>query len=176
MCIRDSSTDDGSSDEAQSASGDDESGGDDSQSMDQDGEAAGMAADDSTEIDADSEMDGMTDGESPGGDPGQQQNYHAFDPDAYRIYTAQYDEIINAQDLCDPEELDRLRALLDRHMDNLTHAIGKLANRLQRKLMAYQNRSWEFDLEEGMLDAGKLHMVVTQPPVSYTHLTLPTKA
>ena len=114
----DPSTDDGSSDEAQSASGDDESGGDDSQSMDQDGEAAGMAADDSTEIDADSEMDGMTDGESPGGDPGQQQNYPAFDPDAYRIYTAQYDEIVNAQDLCDPEELDRLRALLDRHMDN----------------------------------------------------------
>ena len=159
----DPSTDDGSSDEAQSASGDDESGGDDSQSMDQDGEAAGMAADDSTEIDAESEMDGITDGESPGGDPGQQQNYPAFDPDAYRIYTAQYDEIVNAQDLCDPEELYRLRALLDRHMDNLTHAIGKLANRLQRKLMAYQNRSWEFDLEEGMLDAGKLHRVVTQP-------------
>ena len=53
--------------------------------------------------------------------------------------------------------------MLDRHLDNLHQMIGKLANRLQRKLMAFQNRTWEFDLEEGMLDAGKLHRVVTQP-------------
>ena len=53
--------------------------------------------------------------------------------------------------------------MLDRHLENLNQMIGKLANRLQRKLMAFQNRSWEFDLEEGMLDAGKLHRVVTQP-------------
>ena len=166
----DSSLNDGGSDEAQSTSGEDDSGGgDDSQGIDQDGEAAGMAADDNTEIEADSEMDGMTDGESPGSDSGQQQTYPAVDPDAYHIYTPQYDEIVDAHDLCDTEELDRLRALLDRHMDNLTQVIGKLANRLQRKLMAYQNRSWEFDLEEGVLDAGKLHRVVTQPlsPLSY---------
>ncbi len=165
----DSSSDEGSADEAKSASEDDDTGGDDSHGIDQDGEAAGMAADDYTDMEADSEIDGMTDGETPGGDSGQQKNYPAIDPDAYRIYNPQYDEIIAAHDLCDTEELDRLRALLDRHMDNLTQVIGKLANRLQRKLMAYQNRSWEFDLEEGTLDAGKLHRVVTQPlsPLSY---------
>ncbi len=155
--------DDGKSDEAQSASGEDDSDGDDSQGVEQDGEAAGMASDDSTDIDADSDMDGMTDGESPGGEPGQNPYQMQPDPEAYRIFTDQHDEIIDAADLCDPEELERLRAMLDRHMENLNQMIGKLANRLQRKLMAFQNRSWEFDLEEGLLDAGKLHRVVTQP-------------
>ena len=77
--------------------------------------------------------------------------------------------MIEATELCDAAELERLRAMLDRHLDNLTGVIAKLANRLQRKLLAYQNRSWDFDLEEGMLDAGKLHRVVTQPlmPLSY---------
>ncbi|MEC7208559.1 MAG: cobaltochelatase subunit CobT, partial [Pseudomonadota bacterium] len=157
------SQDDGQSDEAQSASGEDDSDGDDSQGVEQDGEAAGMASDDSTEIDADSDMDGMTDGESPGGEPGQNPYQMKPDPDAYRIFTDQYDEIVDAADLCDPEELERLRGMLDRHLENLNQMIGKLANRLQRKLMAFQNRSWEFDLEEGLLDAGKLHRVVTQP-------------
>ena len=155
--------DDGASDEAQSATGEDDSEGDDSQGVEQDGEAAGMASDDSTDIDADSDMDGMTDGESPGGEPGQNPYQMQPDPEAYRIFTDQYDEIIDAADLCDPEELERLRGMLDRHMENLNQMIGKLANRLQRKLMAFQNRSWEFDLEEGLLDAGKLHRVVTQP-------------
>ncbi len=71
--------------------------------------------------------------------------------------------MVDASDLCDPAELERLRSMLDRHLENLHQMIGKLANRLQRKLMAFQNRTWEFDLEEGMLDAGKLHRVVTQP-------------
>ena len=72
-------------------------------------------------------------------------------------------------DAGDEEELTRLRQLLDRHMENVTSIVGKLANRLQRKLMAHQNRSWDFDLEEGVLDAAKLHRVVTQPlsPLSY---------
>ena len=109
-----------------------------------------MASDDSTEIDADSDMDGMTDGESPGGEPGQNPYQMKPDPDAYRIFTDQYDEIVDAADLCDPEELERLRGMLDRHLENLNQMIGKLANRLQRKLMAFQNRSWEFDLEEGL--------------------------
>ena len=124
---------------------------------------AGMASDDSTDIDADSDMDGMTDGESPGGEPGQNPYQMEPSPDVYRIFTDQYDEVIDAADLCDPEELERLRNMLDRHLENLNQMIGKLANRLQRKLMAFQNRSWEFDLEEGLLDAGKLHRVVTQP-------------
>ena len=65
--------------------------------------------------------------------------------DAYQVYTRQYDEVVDADDLCDNEELDRLRNMLDRHLENLTSVIGKLANRLQRKLMAHQNRSWDFD-------------------------------
>ncbi len=157
------SQDDGSADEAQSATGEDDSEGDESQGVEQDGDAAGMASDDSTDIDADSDMDGMTDGESPGGEPGQNTYQTEPGPDVYRIFTDQYDEVIDAADLCDPEELERLRNMLDRHMENLNQMIGKLANRLQRKLMAFQNRSWEFDLEEGLLDAGKLHRVVTQP-------------
>ena len=157
------SQDDGSADDAQSATGEDDSEGDESQGVEQDGDAAGMASDDSTDIDADSDMDGMTDGESPGGEPGQNPYQIEPSPEVYRIFTDQYDEVIDAADLCDPEELERLRNMLDRHMENLNQMIGKLANRLQRKLMAFQNRSWEFDLEEGLLDAGKLHRVVTQP-------------
>ena len=157
------SQDDGSADDAQSATGEDESEGDDAQAVEQDGDVAGMASDDSTEIDADSDIDGMTDGETPGGELGQNPYKMHPAPEDYRIFSDQYDEVIDAAELCDPEELERLRNMLDRHMEHLNQMIGKLANRLQRKLMAFQNRSWEFDLEEGLLDAGKLHRVVTQP-------------
>ena len=161
--------DDNESEDAESATGEDDSAGDDSQSLDQDGDAAGMAADDSSEMEADSDMDGLTDGETPGGDPQQPDTSAVKDKDAYRIFTTQYDEIIDAAELCDTAELERLRLMLDRHLENVNQLIGKLANRLQRRLMAFQNRTWEFDLEEGMLDAGKLHRVVTQPlsPLSY---------
>ena len=88
---------------------------------------------------------------------------------AYRAYTTEYDEIVSADELCDADELTRLRALLDQQLSHLQGVIGKLANRLQRRLMAKQNRSWEFDLDEGMLDAGRLSRVVTAPlyPLSY---------
>jgi cobaltochelatase CobT len=87
----------------------------------------------------------------------------------YRAYTSEYDEIVLADTLCDPDELNRLRALLDQQLSHLQGVIGKLANRLQRRLMAQQNRSWEFDLDEGVLDAGRLSRVVTAPmyPLSY---------
>ncbi len=87
----------------------------------------------------------------------------------YRAYTLDYDEVVPASELCDPSELTRLRALLDQQLNHLQGLIGKLANRLQRKLLAKQNRSWLFDLEEGILDAGRLSRVVTQPlyPLSY---------
>ncbi len=62
---------------------------------------------------------------------------------------AEFDEVVEAADLCDPAELERLRGMLDRHLENLNQMIGKLANRLQRKLMAFQNRTWEFDLKKG---------------------------
>ena len=153
---------DGQDDEADSAMGEDSSDAQDSQSLDQDGEAA-MGSDDGADMDGDPDSDAMADGESPGGDPQGQSAQGGKDKEAYQIYTKQFDEVVDADDLCDNEELDRLRAMLDRHLENLTSVIGKLANRLQRKLMAHQNRSWDFDLEEGILDAGKLHRVVTQP-------------
>ena len=84
----------------------------------------------------------------------------------YHAFTTQYDQVVQAQDLCDPEELTRLRALMDQQLVNLQGVVAKLANRLQRKLMAQQLRAWEFDLEEGILDAGRLARVVTNPTQS----------
>jgi len=81
----------------------------------------------------------------------------------YRAFTEEFDETIAAEELCDADEMIRLRAMLDQQLVSLRHATSKLANRLQRRLMAIQNRTWEFDLEEGMLDASRLTQVVTDP-------------
>jgi len=87
----------------------------------------------------------------------------------YHVYTTRFDEIVKAEDLCDTEELDRLRSYLDKQLLHLSSVVGRLANRLQRRLMAQQNRSWEFDLEEGMLDPARLPRVVIDPqqPLSF---------
>ena len=90
----------------------------------------------------------------------------AFD---YRQYTTAYDEISHATDLCDEEELSRLRAYLDQQMVHLQSAVTKLANRLQRRLMAQQSRSWDFDQEEGLLDAARLARVVVNPAQSLSY-------
>ena len=151
----------------QSAVGEDQSDGDDSQAMDDAGDA-GMS-EDGEMMEAEGADDGMSDGESPNPDMTGKNAGNAADKDAYNVFETKFDEVIAAADLCDPEELGRLRVMLDRHMENVASIVGKLANRLQRKLMAHQNRSWDFDLEEGILDAAKLHRVVTQPlsPLSY---------
>lgn len=81
----------------------------------------------------------------------------------YKMFTQKFDEIVRAQDLCPSDELDQLRALLDKQLENLAGAVARLANKLQRRLMAQQNRSWEFDLEEGLLDTARLTRVVTDP-------------
>ncbi|MDD9924145.1 MAG: cobaltochelatase subunit CobT [Boseongicola sp.] len=83
----------------------------------------------------------------------------------YAVYNAEFDEEINAEDLAEPAELERLRAYLDQQLDPLKGAVGRLANKLQRRLMAQQNRSWIFDLEEGILDAGRLARIVANPTV-----------
>jgi cobaltochelatase CobT len=87
----------------------------------------------------------------------------------YKAFTTRFDEVIHAEDLCEPEELERLRAYLDKQLLNLSSIVARLANRLQRRLMAQQNRSWEFDLEEGMLDPARLSRVITDPqqPLSF---------
>lgn len=81
----------------------------------------------------------------------------------YKSYTMDYDEVVFADELCEPAELDRLRGVLDKHLQNSQVVISKLANRLQRKLLAQQNRTWEFDLEEGMLDSSRLPNIIIDP-------------
>ncbi len=87
----------------------------------------------------------------------------------YKAYTTNFDEIVAAQDLCDEEELTRLRAYLDAQLKGLQGVVTKLANRLQRRLMAQQNRSWDFDQDEGMLDAARLARVVVSPGQSLSY-------
>ncbi len=157
------SAEDGSDDDQQQTP---EGAGDEGESdtIDQDSEAQTMeSAQGEQDEDGEDGEEAMAEGESPAGESGQQGDPGASEGELYRIFTEEYDEVIQANELCDPDELSRLRSLLDKHLDNLNSVIGKLANRLQRKLMAHQNRSWEFDLEEGLLDAGKLSRVVTQP-------------
>ncbi len=87
----------------------------------------------------------------------------------YKVYTPRFDETVKAEDLCDAEELDRLRGFLDKQLVHLQTAVGRLANRLQRKLMAQQDRGWDFDQEEGLLDTARLSRVVIDPmhPLSF---------
>lgn len=87
----------------------------------------------------------------------------------YRAYTTRFDETVRAEELCDLEELDRLRAYLDKQLLHLSSVVGRLANRLQRRLMAQQSRSWEFDLEEGVLDPARLPRIIIDPqqPLSF---------
>ena len=87
----------------------------------------------------------------------------------YKPFTTRFDEMVEAHDLCDEEELTRLRAYLDQQMGGLHNVVTKLANRLQRRLMAQQARSWEFDQEEGLLDAARLARVVVNPMQSLSY-------
>lgn len=81
----------------------------------------------------------------------------------YQPFTLEFDEVVKAEDLCDGEELNRMRTLLDQQLVPIKHATAKLANKLQRKLLAKQNRTWEFDLDEGILDSARLAQVVVDP-------------
>jgi cobaltochelatase CobT len=87
----------------------------------------------------------------------------------YRPFTTKFDETVGAENLCDPEELDRLRGYLDKQLSHLQGVVARLANRLQRLLLAQQNRAWEFDLEEGLLDPARLPRVIVDPlhPLSF---------
>ena len=141
----------------------------DEEGLDAPGDAPSMEGSDS-DGDGDDDADSaLVDGDQAAGPQDANLPNTRAQAELYRIFTQAHDEIIEAQDLCDSDELTRLRQLLDKQLEHLHGAIGKLANRLQRKLMAHQNRSWNFDLEEGILDAGKLSRVVTQPshPLSY---------
>ena len=98
------------------------------------------------------------------GQPGQvRRNWELSPPTDYKAFTTRFDEIIEADELCDEAELNRLRAYLDQQIGGLQSVVTKLANRLQRRLMAQQARSWDFDQEEGLLDAARLARVVVNP-------------
>ena len=88
---------------------------------------------------------------------------------AYRVFCDEFDEVVDAAELCDPDELTRLRLMLDHQLQHLQGVIGRLANRLQRRLMAKQRRAWEFDLDEGLLDTARLARIVVNPltPLSF---------
>ena len=112
----------------------------------------------------------LGDAETPG-EPQRPRHFGANEPRGpdYRAFTAKFDEIVAAEDLCEPEELDRLRGYLDKQLSHLQGVVARLTNRLQRRLMAQQNRSWEFDLEEGQLDPARLSRVIIDPlhPLSF---------
>jgi cobaltochelatase CobT len=123
-----------------------------------------------TDASADEIADDDLDAETPGETRRQDDPFSNISREVdYRIFTTAFDETVGAEELCDEEELDRLRAFLDKQLANLQGVVGRLANRLQRRLMAQQNRAWDFDLEEGVLDPARLPRLVIDPmqPLSF---------
>ena len=123
---------------------------------------------DMDEIMDDLNNEDMSADDMPPPPPGRPSDFSDFVEGIYTVYTTQFDEEINAEDLADPDEMARLRDLLDQQLNNYHTIITKLANRLQRKLMARQRRSWSFDLEEGILDGARLARVIANPDVPLT--------
>ena len=121
----------------------------------------------SDEVPSDSDMEDPGDGQQPWR-PGDSDDPRARQP-SYKIFTSQYDEIVTAEDLCDIEELTRLRQYLDQQLQQMQGVVSRLANRLQRRLQARQNRTWEFDLEEGLLDTSRLTRVIIDPMHSLSY-------
>ncbi|WP_438960762.1 cobaltochelatase subunit CobT [Nereida sp.] len=137
-----------------------------SQEQQQDAAQSSVQLDDAADQDMGEETE-MPEGEAPTEPPSPQPISDA-DP-LYEAWSTEHDEEIRAEDLAEPAELERLRAYLDQQLDPLKGAVSRLANKLQRRLQAQQNRSWEFDLEEGTLDAGRLARVIANPttPLSF---------
>ncbi|MFT7147075.1 MAG: cobaltochelatase CobT [Yoonia sp.] len=155
------------------STGDDDSEGEDaegapeqSQEDSQDASQAQVSMDDQADTEMGEEAE-MPEGEAPLEPPAPQPVSDA-DPD-YKVFSVEFDEEVSAADLAESVELERLRAYLDQQLEPLKGAVSRLANKLQRRLQAQQNRSWEFDREEGILDAGRLARVVASPttPLSF---------
>lgn len=137
-----------------------------SQDEQQDQSQAQVSMDDMADMEQGEEAE-MPEGDAPM-EPPTPAPVSDADPN-YEVYATDYDEEIRAEDLAETAELERLRAYLDQQLEPLKGAVSRLANRLQRRLQAQQNRSWEFDLEEGTLDAGRLARVIANPttPLSF---------
>ncbi|MEM6390805.1 MAG: cobaltochelatase subunit CobT [Pseudomonadota bacterium] len=138
----------------------------DAQDQEMDPSEAQVSMEEMADLDMSEDIE-MPDGEMPLEPPPPPPHSEA-DP-LYVAYTTQHDEEIRAEDLAEPQELERLRAYLDQQLEPLKGAVSRLANKLMRRLQAQQNRSWEFDREEGILDAGRLARVVANPttPLSF---------
>src|SRR5262245_12250145 len=134
----------------------------------EEGETTDQAQDaEADQLGADADSDEMADAREPW-----RPNFNVLDnPEAfgYKVFSRSHDEEIAAENLSTPDELERLRSFLDKELRNLQGAVARLANRLQRKLLAQQNRAWDFDLEEGTLDAARLTRVIIDPlhPLSF---------
>jgi cobaltochelatase CobT len=175
-------------DESDSDSPDDEDGPDDEQSGEDDNQGEGdpqsaeMAGDMAEgEGEGEQSSDTPADSDMSEGEPGEEGDasnapVRPNRPQAevpasvdYKAFTTRFDEEVAAPDLCDAEELDRLRAYLDSQLTGLQGVVTRLANRLQRRLMAQQNRSWDFDMEEGVLDAARLARVIISPGTALSY-------
>ncbi len=154
--------------ENEESTGSDEAAPDESEATGEEQEAGEMDASDATGEDMfdDDEQDGETPGEAQHSDLPFSNLPPTID---YKIFSDKDDEEIRAEDLCEDAELERLRAFLDKQLAHLQGVVGRLANRLQRRLMAQQNRGWDFDLEEGYLDSARLTRIVTDrtAPLSF---------
>ena len=139
-----------------------ESSAEQSQEAQDDASQAQISMDDMADMEAGDEAE-LPDGQAEM-EPPPPQPISDADPN-YTVYTGEFDEEIKAEDLAEPAELERLRAYLDQQLDPLKGAVSRLANKLQRRLQAQQNRSWEFDLDEGILDAARLARIVANPTV-----------
>ncbi|MGG5817223.1 cobaltochelatase subunit CobT [Falsiroseomonas sp. HW251] len=161
-------------------------GGETSQQQDQSGEGEAQAQDQESMLGAqpesmqgDAAEDETEEGEEegaaadgddrPGGPTQRREVPQVDDPSAYKAFTRSFDEIVEAEDLCDADELGRLRQQLDQQLSHLQGVVSKLANRLQRRLLAQQQRAWEFDLEEGLLDVARLARIVANPMHSLSY-------
>jgi cobaltochelatase CobT len=165
--------------------GDDDSSGDDGQTDEDDGgegqvdQRGEQSEGEDGEGDDEAEGQELSDEDSQDGGDGEQEGMLPVRPNRppaeltpgfdYKPWTTEFDEVIAADELCDPDELVRLRAYLDQQLLTLQGAVTKLANRLQRRLMAQQSRSWDFDQEEGMLDAARLARVIVSPGHSLSY-------
>ena len=176
----DEESEEGEQDRRKEESGEDGEGADadDTQTRIDEADVAGEDASDSTAeaaeaLSADIADDAeMGDAEAPA-EPRRPRRHGQNEPRGpdYRCFVTKHDETVVAEDLCEPEELERLRGYLDKQLSHLQGVVARLANRLQRRLMAQQNRAWEFDLEEGLLDPARLSRVIVDPlhPLSFKH-------
>ncbi len=129
----------------------------------------GQAAEQDSENEAEGDEFSAESEEAPAGPQQRRNSAPSDDHTSYRAFTRAHDEEIDAEALCDAEELTRLRAQLDQQLQHMHAVVAKLANRLQRRLLAQQTRAWEFDLEEGMLDSARLSRIIVDPLLALTY-------